>query len=701
MYFDLILVKQELTPPNNGLVDHGFLNATIFKTMSPKSENIDLHAEIKILVDLFLKKFDASTSQSQTIIGMKHFNSRPAESVKWFTIAAENSDPVAQYNLSYCYLHGKGTAKDLKMFIKWVESSADNGQAFAQNDLGLCYYRGFCVEKDYSLAIKYLTLSAEQDTPIAKYNLGQLFENGGSSMKANMELAIDWYKKASVQKCLQAVVRIGKIYLEGKYLDHDPFKASIYFKLAAKGNNLSGCFELSNLYHCGTGVNKNEEKARYWLKFAAIKGHFQSIVLVAESFYNSFDYQKALMWYKKSARRGHPESLYKIAKIYYERKVVNVTDSSAYYYFSKAAEKGHAEAMYYQAIMILDSQVQLESSLDPIKLLKSGADLGSVKAQSRLGNMYRFGHWVGLNISEAITWHTLASESGSLESKTQLAIIYVSLFEDETISPSEREIILKKAVTLLQEAVKRGHAEALFQLASLYRLGKGVPQSQKISCGLLQGAAKSSHIQSMVSLALCYLHGNGIKKSESECFKLLLRAAALQDPEALHLLATLHYEGLGIYKNLHRAVDYYRKAASLGYGPSQFGVGRSYLTGEGVPQHIGHAVSYLKKAADSGYAPAQTLLGNILITGRGVDEDPTFAFQLFQGAAEQNDTVAINQLGLCYFQGRGCDVNINEAIRWFTLGSNLGYEPCTRNLKTISESNDDFCSNLYKYQIYL
>src|SRR3954454_1980375 len=53
--------------------------------------------------------------------------------------SSRKGDPVAQYNLGYCYQHGQGVTQDYKKAFEWYYKSANNGCGEGQNSLGECY----------------------------------------------------------------------------------------------------------------------------------------------------------------------------------------------------------------------------------------------------------------------------------------------------------------------------------------------------------------------------------------------------------------------------------------------------------------------------------------------------------------------------------------------------------------------------------
>ena len=93
------------------------------------------------------------------------------ESVKWYTMAAEQGNADAQFCLGICYKQGEGVDTDYKEAVKWLTKSAEQGNANAQFWLGNCYEYGAGVDKDEKEAVNWYTKAAAQGDASAKREL--------------------------------------------------------------------------------------------------------------------------------------------------------------------------------------------------------------------------------------------------------------------------------------------------------------------------------------------------------------------------------------------------------------------------------------------------------------------------------------------------------------------------------------------------
>jgi TPR repeat protein len=89
---------------------------------------------------------------------------------------AEQGDVRAQTTLGLLYYRGsRDVQRDDAMAAKWFRLAAERGDAVAQFNLGVMYGEGQGVPQDHAKSAKFYRLSAEQGNPQAQYNLGLLY----------------------------------------------------------------------------------------------------------------------------------------------------------------------------------------------------------------------------------------------------------------------------------------------------------------------------------------------------------------------------------------------------------------------------------------------------------------------------------------------------------------------------------------------
>ena len=95
-----------------------------------------------------------------------------SKAVKWYKLAADQGDTLAQYNLGCCYLDGNGIAENKTEAAKWFFESATQGNVDAQYNLGMCYHAGDGVPQSNNEAKKWYVKAAKQGHSLARKVLG-------------------------------------------------------------------------------------------------------------------------------------------------------------------------------------------------------------------------------------------------------------------------------------------------------------------------------------------------------------------------------------------------------------------------------------------------------------------------------------------------------------------------------------------------
>jgi TPR repeat protein len=120
----------------------------------------------------------------------------PDQSAKWFKLAAEKNDAVAENGLGIAYLYGLGVPKDPATAIKWFRNSSEAGCPAARINLGCCLLfgmEGTPVNRDEG--IRWLKAASGQRQFRARKDLSEIYLHGGAGMK-NYFLAYYWFHKA-------------------------------------------------------------------------------------------------------------------------------------------------------------------------------------------------------------------------------------------------------------------------------------------------------------------------------------------------------------------------------------------------------------------------------------------------------------------------------------------------------------------------
>lgn len=142
----------------------------------------------------------SKTPDGQYILGCAYFDGKRGKkqdysmAVYWFKQAAEHDLVDAQYMLGLCYKNEFGVTKNATAAAKWFEKAAKNGHLDSQLIIGSFYQRGYGVKKNEDKSIKFYKKAQAQGSVEAQFELGNIYSH------INYEAALEWYKKAAVQK---------------------------------------------------------------------------------------------------------------------------------------------------------------------------------------------------------------------------------------------------------------------------------------------------------------------------------------------------------------------------------------------------------------------------------------------------------------------------------------------------------------------
>ena len=138
------------------------------------------------------------------------------EAIKWYCLAAEQGDPVAQNNLASHLLD-----ENPEEAIKWYVAAAEQDFPFAQEVLGDIYSGNLYLPSELaekirnnSEAVKWYKKAATKGFPIACHRLGDMYAIGQGVTK-NEEQAVKWYRRAADNNYGPSQKILGEAYQKG------------------------------------------------------------------------------------------------------------------------------------------------------------------------------------------------------------------------------------------------------------------------------------------------------------------------------------------------------------------------------------------------------------------------------------------------------------------------------------------------------
>ena len=133
-----------------------------------------------------------------------------SRAVLLFEKALRNGYTEAAYTqLAYCYLEGKGTAKNAKRCFELTAIDAQKGEKTAINNLAYLYNNGIGVETDKAKAIELFKKAAALGYVDAAYTLAQIYRKQRQSVSSQI-LCRDYLKMAASKNHKDSVALMAK-----------------------------------------------------------------------------------------------------------------------------------------------------------------------------------------------------------------------------------------------------------------------------------------------------------------------------------------------------------------------------------------------------------------------------------------------------------------------------------------------------------
>lgn len=284
----------------------------------------------------------------------------------------------------------------------------------------------------------------------------------------------------------------------------------------------------------------------------AVAGHYEA----GYRAYEKRDLAGALKEWQAGADAGEMDSTYELAIMFRDGEGIPADKAKAFALTKRAAEAGYYSAVknmvasYHQGIGVPADDVQATA------WLLRGAETGDSDAMRRYGAALRTGAGVKADRKAAADWYErsflyddFASAKGIMISESDwnkypmTTAGYDELVEAGSLPKPDLEARFR---AILAKA-DGGDAEAQFQTAMMYYIGRGTKVDLAKMTVYLTRAADNGHAMAQMRLANTYIQGLGGNERDGKKAAHWLRQAALQkNPFALSLLGVSYLGGLGV-----------------------------------------------------------------------------------------------------------------------------------------------------------
>lgn len=446
--------------------------------------------------------------------------------------AVEAGDPEALFFLGHCYSWGGAVGfNDKKAYECYKEGARAGSYRCVLGALRAGQYDDEIKEAaKYALKECYEKVleAANEGEAFAAFQIGAAIEWESvfkilPEEEQKTENCLLWYKKAADGGIVEAMVKLGKCYLNGQFTEKDPEKAIYYADQAAARGNAWGLYRMG-IYHL---EHDRMEAAFAYFNAASIQGDDKAPFHLGKMYLSGNgverDIGKAVEAFETAVAREDTRCLVELGNIFYDDIIIERDYDKAFYWYSRAYSAGEKQvALALGHLYLRPSKVQDIHKAEKLFLEAQETEQDGA-ASLALGHLYYDGIGREIDLKTAISYFETGAELGEPECRELLGNLY--FLGDEELEPNyERAFywfdLLEKADALLSYS----------KLAYLYWRGYGCEPDEERAIALFEKAA------------------------EIEC-----------DGYALYELGRLHEERGDSQEDLDIAVDYYEQALDMGY----------------------------------------------------------------------------------------------------------------------------------------
>lgn len=459
-----------------------------------------------------------------------------------------------------------------------------------------------------------------------------------------------------------------ELYSKGNFSQAYPL-----FIAAASRNDATAMCYIGWMYHSGE-----------------VPGPDSSTPDSARSVTSSVDFNEARIWYERASELDHPPALNGLAILYENGDGVEADRERAISLYRRAADGGYISAMYnlgrmhemqvpkdyVSAVALYTRAVEKSEELQRSGTLDSKQGKAAADAMCKLGYFYEErdgwdgGGAVTPNNELAVEWYRRSSRGNSTDGKYNLACLLEQGIGVE--AP-----MLDEARQLFEELASSGDPESQLRLGAIHERGLGVPKDMDQAARYYQMAAdvcmnlEKPTTDAYFDLGLLYKLGRGLEQSDEKAFFWFLKAAERGDAEAEFQVGLCYESGRGPEERDYiKALEYYTRAGEQGQLDAMFNAAVYFEQGTASGEPDGErAIEWYKRAALMGDPGAQTTLGVYHQLGRLVPADMDESKRYLSSAAQQQYAPAAQNLARITGD---IERNEKEAMVWWEKAAEWG-----------------------------
>ena len=344
----------------------------------------------------------------------------------------------------------------------------------------------------------------------------------------------------------------GYNYYYGKGVEGDVLMAVNYLLSAAKMNHAKAQSFLYKCYCLGIGVDKDKNKALYWIKRSAENNDAESQLKYAKELIKLENYDDAAHWLETIVNNYYLSQSDSSSKEFGTDNYLNAGFPEQQHEISISDGKIVFDGKEVSPDNPSEEWTQYITRLNPIR-----DDFKEIAANAMLllGEFYEKGLGKDIDITQAKRWYNNAEKQGNSEARNRLAII---------VDRAKAKLIAQE----VKEAPSIIPYEDKFDLAGRYITGRGINKNPETAVCLLKECSSHGMEEAAYELGRCCLTGTGIKRNDEMAYRLFEFAAKKGILEAQFLQGVMSEWGRGTTKDQAMALRLYSKSALKYYIPA-------------------------------------------------------------------------------------------------------------------------------------
>lgn len=495
-----------------------------------------------------------------------------------------------------------------------------------------------------------------------------------------------------------ALNRAGEFYRKRYLQSKDPRDAQDAMKAFLKAsvclrdpsletNYLPAYINLGFCFMYGHGVEKNSQRAEYWFRKAAERGHPSAqnqlgFLLLGKP----GKHTEAIQLLKESAQQEHPSGLNNLGHAYREGLGTTRDYKKAFECFLRAYELDHTNASvnlnlgfsYDRGLGVAQDKKKAKEHY------RIASNRGNSRASALLGKIYEdqegyvsalqlykqaapHSHWAKNRLA-----HLISEGKGTKKNEEEALRLYTKTAEAD--NPTGMFFVgnncrdrgqYSKATEWYKKAAMKDHAPSSVLFGDCLMQGIGIKKDVPRALSYYKTTAESGYRFAQFRMGRCYLEGRGVERDDKKAFQWFQKAALQKRKyfQAEEFLAYAYDVGCGIGKDPVKARYWLHQAAMHGSAMAQCHLGIALRYGINGEPNMRDAYIWLQKSANQGYAAGQHALGDYR---RVIDDDNKEAFWYYSKSAAQNYKPGQDSLAMCHLMGIGTTLDFKQAMFWFS-----------------------------------